>query len=1073
MKRVKAAFMFFLIFCSIFLAAFSFTKLEARGAEQVLFEDDFEGYSVGTFPSSGGWELWFDGEGPEHQVILQNVSQSPTKSLKLLGVDFWAAFAAKRFTSSSPRIGFEVAVRVADANGGSRDNARIAFTKKVSGAISCEYAPVTFQDSGTINSGGQVLQSYVADRWYKIKLIMDRDSDTYSVWVDGELKGENLTVTTTSGSITSNPTSGIEAFSVSQCYNSVTAYFDDVKIFSFFDVNPRLELVPSTGIAATTLVGSGFTPNSEISVTWDGATIPTVPSPLFTDDHGYFTGIISVLTQTEGAYTVRAVDEMGNAATATFTVTQGFSGQNQLVVPDDYPTIQEAINHAAEGATIIVKAGTYYENVVVTKSISLRGESSGNTIIDGGGGTSLVVYVDNVDNVEISGFKIQNGYDGIYLYNSSDVTVSGNTITNCSFRGIILSVSSSNTISGNTLTSNYDGIELYKSSHVTVSENTIKNSRFGIAMSRSPSNTFSENTLTNNTDGIYIWNSTYATISGNTIANSANNGISFIISSNSTFSGNTITSSAVSGISLSNSSNCYVSENNLRENIQIGLRITYSTSATIVKNEIVGNHNPEYLGATGLVVFHCTNSEVSENQIAENDNGAVISNSQSINFYNNNVTNNGFHGLNIVNGNGHRIFGNTMRNNTNGICPSGGTNTQIYENTLQENEYGIAVYGASNNFIYHNYFIDNLIQANNFHGQETNSWDNGIQSGGNYWKDYTGEDSDGEGIGDTPYIIDGNNRDNFPLMNPSPPPFIAYKLIVDSNPMGVTFTADSASYTTPWSITYNETTSVSLEMPESCSFKDEDYIWWRWSDGNTNQKRTVTVNKNTALTAMYRPEDTSLKISVLSPENKTYATTEVPLEITVNRIFFGTSYSLDGQANVTTIGNTTLTGLSDGSHNIIVYIEDAPGNVSASDIVHFTVDTIPPDIKDVSQMPIENNGTTGETHVNATVTDAVSGVEWVALNYTDGNGTWVISEMANLEEDIWNGTIPAFPHGTNVTYIIIARDKAQNTITSEDLSGYPNEYEVLPELLPWIILPLFLTSLFAVAIRKRIFTPAP
>jgi len=197
----------------------------------VLFEDDFEGYDVGTFPYGGGWELWFDGAGSAYQIIVDNVSTSPTKSLQLLGLDGWAAFAAKRFTTDALKIGFQVNVRVAETRGEIRDDARVSFTRWTSSSTSREIAPVVFEDDGTIASDGKILQPYVANKWYKIMLILDRPSDTYSVWVDDVLCGENLNVTTSSPPETEHPSYEIEAFSVSQCYNQIQAYFDDVKVF--------------------------------------------------------------------------------------------------------------------------------------------------------------------------------------------------------------------------------------------------------------------------------------------------------------------------------------------------------------------------------------------------------------------------------------------------------------------------------------------------------------------------------------------------------------------------------------------------------------------------------------------------------------------------------------------------------------------------------------------------------------------------------------------------------------------------------------------------------------------------
>ncbi|MGB9959717.1 MAG: hypothetical protein ACPLKQ_04265 [Candidatus Bathyarchaeales archaeon] len=85
-----------------------------------------------------------------------------------------------------------------------------------------------------------------------------------------------------------------------------------------------------------------------------------------------------------------------------------------------------------------------------------------------------------------------------------------------------------------------------------------------------------------------------------------------------------------------------------------------------------------------------------------------------------------------------------------------------------------------------------------------------------------------------------------------------------------------------------------------------------------------------------------LAVSIVSPENKTYITNNVPLTFTVNKPAKWLAYSLDGKANVTIMGNTTLGGLSNGSHNITVYAKDIAGNTAASPTVHFTINAPEP-----------------------------------------------------------------------------------------------------------------------------------
>jgi parallel beta-helix repeat protein len=483
---------------------------------------------------------------------------------------------------------------------------------------------------------------------------------------------------------------------------------------------------------------------------------------------------------------------------------QGVNDDKPLIDPDGSCPLVWSVNvnliEDFVSSTGECFALTASDIVLDCKGYSLFGNGTG-------AGDERGVEIVNVHNVTVQNCLISNFTYGIYVRNAQNITLINNTIRDNNGTGIYAGQSSELTFTNNTvqnLNSNQqvDGIWLKASypyenagTDSYLENNTVNNNtRYGIHLSdNSDRVTINNNLVDNNTNAGIMVNNSYAVILKYNEIRYNDRGVYFVDSdsgddgtcalTSNDFRENYIHDNTQEGVLASNTDGYNFYYNNITTNSKEGISLTDSDNFAFKSNIINLNSLDGLKISTGTNIKFCDLNQVFNNtkhginlsSVTHSTFGETFS---GFSNSNSNIYNNQLSGFWITESSNLTIwFNNISTNVQNGIYFSGVNSSTIKTNNISSNsQNGTLISGGTGNIIYDNFFSGNTDHS---YDDGTNSWNtsrvlqtditlynilDGPYLGGNFWDDYTGTDSDNDGLGDTVYSIPGgSNTDSYPL----------------------------------------------------------------------------------------------------------------------------------------------------------------------------------------------------------------------------------------------------------------------------------------------------------------------
>jgi parallel beta-helix repeat protein len=358
---------------------------------------------------------------------------------------------------------------------------------------------------------------------------------------------------------------------------------------------------------------------------------------------------------------------------------------------------------------------------------------------------------------------------------------------------------------------------------------------------------------------------------------------------------------------------------------------------------------------------------ISNNLVKNGENGIYVISSEMIEIFENTIENNNQKGIRLSTSNNNVIRDNIIQNNGDGIYTTSSDANDIYENIILGNGIGIYIaIGSNDNIIYTNDFDDNT--GGNAVDTGSNSWSKSNQ--GNYWDDYQDYDSDEDGVGDNPYIIDQNSQDDYPLgdfltMNQEP---VAIIDSISPNPAisgeSVSFhghgTDDGSIIEWEWKSSKNGVFGTSADCSTSSLSVGSHTISFRVKDDSLQWSSydTATLSIQTESNPSTNERPVAI-ISLIEPLETTFGE-----EITFHGYGTDTDGTITGyqwrssiDGDLSSQSSFTKTTLSIGPHTIYFKVKDNNDSWSIEDEMTLNIQSIESD----NEKPVPDFTITSQT----------------------------------------------------------------------------------------------------------------